>query len=438
MRNQGPMRILVSTLCLEKAGSHVLALSLASAMAAQGHHVFLYNQGEQLVDAGMVEQYLSPRVQVVAMDRFPLINKICWKINALVKKLGVNWSFHEWCKTLLLFYTIWHHRIDIVHGHEVLVEKSRLVKLRQWSSVPIAVTDHGGYSMLIKMGDWSFVPYANMGQSIVAVSEYSARLLRGEVAEENPSELRQLGAHILATDYQAEFNSLNASRTNTRLPLTTPITTIYNGVASTAGTLPTQAIDRSTFSIQNESLVFGMIGRGTEQKGWRYAYAAYQHLKQLLPDQPFTLLCMGDGPVIQELRQQTSADQSDIVFLGNVDNPHQYMPLCDVGLMPSCFSEGLPLSIIEFFEHQVPVIASSLGGIPELIEPIDLAPGGLLVPIEPNGTPNMKALVHAMHAYAINKDLRDEHARNSARIRARFNMEQCATAYEKLFRELTS
>jgi hypothetical protein len=151
------MNILVATFCLDKAGSHVLALALASELAKK-HNVYLFNQNEQLVDQGMVAQYLSPAVRVLAMDRYPLFNAVCWKLNALLLKLGAKFSVHECAKTLLGRYLIWRHRIDVLHSHEPLVAKSRITKLVQLTGIPTVVTDHQGYSMLIKVGEFPMCP----------------------------------------------------------------------------------------------------------------------------------------------------------------------------------------------------------------------------------------------------------------------------------------
>ncbi|OUJ73160.1 glycosyltransferase family 4 protein [Hymenobacter crusticola] len=431
------MRILVSVLCLEKAGSHVLALSLASAMAERGHQLFLFNQGEQLVDSGMVAQYLRPEIPVIGMDSYPVLNAFCWKLNGLLKRLGVKASFHEYCKTLLLFYVVRRYKIDLVHSHELLVGTSRLVQLSR--RIPLVVTDHGGYSMLIKMGDRSFTPYANLGSAIVAVSEYSRHLLEQDASDVavDSEALKKTGARIIAADFQAEASSLRHSgKLVTKVPLTVPVYTIYNGVQVHQGELPARATIRQRLNIPATTLVFGMIGRGTAQKGWEYALRAYMQLKEQLPAQLMAFICMGAGPVLDELQKQVGASHSDIHFIGSVDDPHSWMPACDIGIMASCFSEGLPLSIIEFYEHGIPVVASTLGGIPEIVQPKDGTPGGLLVSMNSDATPRIEHLVEQMSVYATDSNLRIQHGVAAKHIRETFGMAACAEKYERLFQKV--
>lgn len=434
------MRILVSVLCLEKAGSHVLALSLASALAARGHQITLFNQGEQLVDEGMVAQYLRPGIPIVGMDSYPRLNAICWKLNGLLRRLGVKASLHEWCKTQLLRYTVWQRGIELVHGHEILAAKSRLVALGR-RRVPMVITDHGGYSMLVKMGDWSFTPYANLGRAIVAVSEYSGTLLvQGPVAAVmDDIALQQTGAKIIAADFQAEATSLqNRTASQPVVRLTVPVRTIYNGVQARPADSPTSAVVRQRLGISSRALVFGMIGRGTYQKGWEYALAAYISLKQQVPDLLTAFVCMGAGPVLSDLEAQLSSAHSDIHFLGGIDDPHAWMPACDIGVMTSCFSEGLPLSIIEFYGHGIPVIASELGGIPEIIVPRQGAPGGLLVRMKPDATPDETQLVKHMRTYATEPALRKQHGLAAEQISQKFGMDACACEYEALFNQIAT
>ena len=428
------MRILYTTLCLEKAGSHVVALTLASGMAKR-HKCFFFNQGEQLVDIGMVQYYLEPEVTLLDMNSFPVINRMLWKINGLLVRVSGYAKFHEFCKTVALMYSIVRHRIDLVHGHEILTRHSRLTKIIRFLSVPVVITDHNGYTMLLKVGDTSFMPYANQARAIVAVSEYTARVLKEGNTSENSEAVHAFGEKILASDHKYEYESLKENRGAAPITkrLQVPITTIYNGVLRHQKKLPEPASIRQSLHISSDALVFGMIGRGTEQKGWRFALTAYQELKRRYPARRFVWLCMGEGKCIQDLKMELGEKYPDIIFLGSIDNPHYYMSVCDVGLVPSSFSEGLPLSIVEFFEHQVPVIASDLCGIPEIIAPMYTAPGGFLIEMEEDSTPRVLSLLHCMEQYVNNPILLAQHGKNALLIRDRFDMEQFIDSHEQLY-----
>jgi len=432
------MRILYTTLNLQKAGSHVVALTLASGVAKH-QPVFYFNQGEQLVDAGMVAAYLGPEVRLLDMTSFPLLNKVLWKVNGLLKRLTGYAGFHEAVKTLAFLYVIVRHKIDLVHGHEILVQHSRLSKVVRFLSVPVVVTDHNGYTMLLKVGDTSFFPYANKASAIVAVSEYTARILQEGSTHEDSAQLRAYGEKVLASDHKAEYESLKAKRPAAAAEqLRTPVTTIYNGVVRYQQPLPDAAAVKQTLGIPADALVFGMIARGTEQKGWRFALAAFLELKRRYPQRRLVWLCMGEGPCIDEIKAELGSQHPDIIFLGSVDDPHYYMSVCAVGLVPSSFSEGLPLSIVEFFEHQVPVIASDLCGIPEVIAPAGVEPAGFLIEMEEDSTPRVANLVAHMEQYVTNPALLVRHGQAALAIRRRFDMDQFVASHEQLYAHVLS
>lgn len=429
------MRILYTTLNLEKAGSHVVAVTLASGIT-QLHEAYYFNQGEQLVDRGMVQNYLSPAVKLIDMTSYSRLNAVLWKVNALIQRLTGYTGFHEACKTLVFLYTIVRYRIDLVHGHEILVENSRLAKVTRFLSVPVVVTDHSGYTMLLKVGNTSFVPTANKARAIIAVSQYTANILLHRNGSEANEKMRSIGEKIIASDYKNEYDSLKqkqaASASEARI--TVPVTTIYNGVVRYAQPLPAPEQIRQELGIAPGTFVFGMIARGTEQKGWRYALAAYQQLRARHPERKLAWLCMGEGPCLQEIRAELGDTQPDIIFLGSVDNPHYYMAACHVGLVPSSFSEGLPLSIVEFYEHKVPVIASDLCGIPEVIVPANLEPGGFLITMEDNGAiPRVDSLLASMERYVTDVALLERHGQAALRIREQFDMEPFIAAHDRLY-----
>ena len=132
----------------------------------------------------------------------------------------------------------------------------------------------------------------------------------------------------------------------------------------------------------------------------------------------------------------------DIIFVGSVDNPHYYMLVCNVGLVPSSFSGGLPLCIVEFFEHKVPVIASDLCGIPEVISPADSAPGGFLIEMKENSTPRIASLLWHMEQYVEqyveHPALLEEHGASALAICQRFDMEQFVVSHEQLYTKVLS
>lgn len=78
---------------------------------------------------------------------------------------------------------------------------------------------------------------------------------------------------------------------------------------------------------------------------------------------------LGDGPERQSLETlcRQLAIEDLVVFHGFVNEPELLYPGIDLILLPS-LGEGIPLSLLEAMRFGIPVIASEIGGIPEIIE----------------------------------------------------------------------
>jgi glycosyltransferase involved in cell wall biosynthesis len=81
------------------------------------------------------------------------------------------------------------------------------------------------------------------------------------------------------------------------------------------------------------------------------------------------LLLLGGGEVEEELRaqaRQLGIDQR-VVITGMIANGYRYLPALDVFVLPS-LSEGLPIALLEAMATPLPVVATRVGGIPEVID----------------------------------------------------------------------
>jgi L-malate glycosyltransferase len=81
------------------------------------------------------------------------------------------------------------------------------------------------------------------------------------------------------------------------------------------------------------------------------------------------LVMIGDGPE-KAGAEQTARElglQRDVLFLGNQDCMEELFPLADVFLLPSS-SESFGLVALESMSAEVPVVASRIGGLPEVVE----------------------------------------------------------------------
>jgi len=151
---------------------------------------------------------------------------------------------------------------------------------------------------------------------------------------------------------------------------------IYNAVDwAQLHTTRTRDAIRGSLNVPVDRPVAGVIARLTEQKGHRYlldALAGTPALAQV------HLLVVGDGDLRDTLRARVEAAglSSRVHFLGGRRDLGDLLSAIDMFVLPSLW-EGLPLSLVLAMGAGVPVVSTTVGGVPEVVED---GRTGLLVP----------------------------------------------------------
>ncbi len=112
--------------------------------------------------------------------------------------------------------------------------------------------------------------------------------------------------------------------------------------------------------IQENEILIGTIAELHKNKGLIYAIKAVKKIPNLL------YLIIGSGELEEELKIEASASEN-IYFCGNIPEAKQLLKAFDVFLLPS-IKEGLPYVLLESGLAEIPIIATDVGGIKELIE----------------------------------------------------------------------
>ena len=145
------------------------------------------------------------------------------------------------------------------------------------------------------------------------------------------------------------------------------VVVIYNAVDwSQLQTTMTRAVFRKEMGLTADAPVAGIIARLTEQKAHRYLFDAMAARAELAT---LHLLVIGDGELRDELRQRV--DQlglgGRVHFAGARRDLGNILGAIDMFVMPSLW-EGLPLSLVLAMGAGLPVIASRVAGIPEVVQ----------------------------------------------------------------------
>jgi glycosyltransferase involved in cell wall biosynthesis len=138
-----------------------------------------------------------------------------------------------------------------------------------------------------------------------------------------------------------------------------------------------QAI-REQLGIRPMDRVLLAIGRLSKEKAHTDLVAALARLLQLKPDLRVQLVILGEGPERAAIEESVrAAGLQDVVKMpGHVNDVSGYYRMADL-MVISSVSEGSPNVLLEAMAAGVPVVATAVGGIPEIARDQEQA---LLVP----------------------------------------------------------
>ena len=146
------------------------------------------------------------------------------------------------------------------------------------------------------------------------------------------------------------------------------IRTIPNGCDATIFHPRDRAEARAPLGIDADAELVVYVGRLVPEKGLRELLDA---MATLAPQRPkLQLALVGEGPMRAELETRITADPTLRVQLAGAQGPHEvarWMAACDLVTLPS-YSEGHPNVLVEALACGRPVVATPVGGIPEVVD----------------------------------------------------------------------
>lgn len=184
---------------------------------------------------------------------------------------------------------------------------------------------------------------------------------------------------------------------------------------------------REQLGIPAEAFVLGTVCRLTPVKGIEYLIRAWAITSKSYGYQQGRLVIVGDGPlrpILEDLAREVGI-ADDTLFLGTRTDVYDLMAAFDALAMPS-LHEGIPMVLLEAMAMAVPIIASRVGGIPEIL---DDGQEALLVPAQ-----NADALSLAIDALAQDVELRDQLRKAArARVESQFSINSTAAMTGDLY-----
>jgi len=289
-------------------------------------------------------------------------------------------------------------RADLLHTHGAKADCYGLLAARKLK-LPVVATLHlwSHTPFVVRLYDWVDAVVLRFFDSVVGVS-------------------------------QAIADEMAQKRIPRRL-----IRVIRNGVDLEGLAFPVKGArleTRRELGIEKRSPVVGVVGRLTPEKGHRFFLEAAREILQSIPEAVFVIV--GGGHLEEKLRAHAGAlgITGAVRFVGFRQDVLRFYEAFDV-LVSSSLREGTPMVLLEAMAMAKPVIATGVGGVPELVRHDET---GLLVPPR-----DVRSLAQAIFALLKDQARRERLGRAGQRlISEEFSAERMAHAYQKVYEEACS
>jgi len=184
---------------------------------------------------------------------------------------------------------------------------------------------------------------------------------------------------------------------------------------------------RKELGIPEHSIVVGTVGRLVTVKGPEYLLEASRFILPAYPDTFFVFT--GDGELREHLEQQArdTGVEGNTLFLGWRNDAARIISIFDIFVLPS-LNEGMGRVLVEAMALGKPIVASNIGGIPDLVIP---GKNGFLVPPK-----NPEQLAKYIQILLSDTERREKMGLSGEETAGNFSHELMVKKIAELYREI--
>lgn len=171
-----------------------------------------------------------------------------------------------------------------------------------------------------------------------------------------------------------------------------------------------------------EKFVILHIGRFSELKNHQGLLEAFNIFHKKFPDSELWLI--GDGEEKEKALKYVENQnlQERVKFLGLQDNVYGFLNSADIFTLPSHY-EGIPMTLIEAMGTGLPIVATRVGGIPDMLDDSS----AILV------STDVREIAQAFERYYMSEDLRKAHGTKALVASEKFSANEMAVNYLKVY-----
>jgi glycosyltransferase involved in cell wall biosynthesis len=175
-------------------------------------------------------------------------------------------------------------------------------------------------------------------------------------------------------------------------------------------------------------LVVGSAGRLSPEKGFGILVEAAAIVTRSEPGVRF--IHFGEGPLRAPLKARIArlGLEQRFILAGFRKDIDQFIPHWDVSVLPS-FTEGLPTVVLESYAAGVPVVATAVGGTPEVVS--DGVDGYLVPPGDPSALAQ-----RILDVLKLGEARKEMGRRGQERIRTEFTFKAQSELYQQVYRQV--
>ncbi len=301
-------------------------------------------------------------------------------------------------------------RADILHSHGYKGDILFGFLPKRFRRIPLVTTLHGwtstGSLNRMKIYEWLDAASLKFMDAVVIVS-------KGMLSHRKLRNMRLRNLSIVENGMpRPDFAG------NVRIPGDRLQTPALNG-----------PLDQDIIDFCRDGFVVGAIGRLSPEKGFSCLLeAASRLMNDTVRDLKIVIIGEGRERTALETLARALNLENKVLFAGYRSHANRYLPCFKAFVLPS-FTEGLPITVLEAMQSGTPVIATTVGGIPEALA---YGEAGLLV--KPGDCNELAKAIRSFHEdpfYA--KQLA---AQAQTRAFTRYSSEQMALGYSKIYQSI--
>lgn len=237
----------------------------------------------------------------------------------------------DWRWALQFKRLLWQEHVDLIHAHEFDANVQGAL-VAAWCGIPLVATVHGKNYFWEKFRRRLAYRWVSHHATMVAVSQ----------------DLKN-------------FIQRNVGIAGQRIQV------VYNGVQPLSRCTDGEILHcKADLGIPTGDQVVGLVGSLYPVKGHRFLLEAVPDLLKRFPQTTFLIIGRGELEVTLKSQAQELGIDKKVLFLGLREDVSRLLSIMDVFVQPS-LSEGLSMAILEAMMAAKPIVATDVGGNPELV-----------------------------------------------------------------------